>query len=205
MSIMDSLVKNMLLEVPACLFSVFFIYKMLTLNYKSKYGIIQTLILYAVGFGLMRIILDMWRQKSEEKLIKRITLINFIIGFIQIFMLLGIIQRNRFIFENNAYMITIISNMVILLGYIVVTEVFGEISRQQRKESEMEKLRVEKQYPYNYYQLAQKQEEEIRDIRHDLRNQLQTIQYMLKFGNKQEEKTGREMLEKLKKRVNHLE
>lgn len=178
---------------------------MLTLNYKPKYGIIQTLVLYTVGFGLMRIILDMWRQKSEEKLIKRITLINFIIGFIQIFMLLGLIQRNRFIFENNAYMITIISNMVILLGYIVVTEVFGEISRQQRKESEMEKLRVEKQYPYNYYQLAQKQGEEIRDIRHDLRNQLQTIQYMLKFGNKQEEKTGREMLEKLKKRVNHLE
>lgn len=202
---MDSLVKNMLLEVPACLFSAFFIYKMLTLNYKPKYGIIQTLVLYTVGFGLMRIILDMWRQKSEEKLIKRITLINFIIGFIQIFMLLGLIQRNRFIFENNAYMITIISNMVILLGYIVVTEVFGEISRQQRKESEMEKLRVEKQYPYNYYQLAQKQGEEIRDIRHDLRNQLQTIQYMLKFGNKQEEKTGREMLEKLKKRVNHLE
>lgn len=69
----------------------------------------------------------------------------------------------------------------------------------------MEKLRVEKQYQYNYYQLAQKQGEEIRDIRHDLRNQIQTIQYLLESGDEKQNKIGREMLENLKHRMNCIE
>lgn len=103
---------------------------------RSDYTYIEAYIGKIIEIPVMYIcfiVLDMWKQKSEEKLIKRITAINLVIGLIQIFMLFDLIQQNRFIFEENAFMITIISNMVILVGYIIITEVFGEISRQQKK------------------------------------------------------------------------
>lgn len=50
--------------------------------------------------------------------------------------------------------------------------------------------------------IAYKQAEKIRDIRHDFRNQIQTVQYLLRSG---EDKVGREMFNSLKKRVSDLE
>lgn len=153
---------------------------------------------------ILIIIWDMWRQKNKEKLIRYVMIINFVIGLIQLSMLFGLIQTNRSIFEDNAYMMTVISNMFLLIGYFIVTEVFEEISKQQQREKEMEKIKAERQYQYNYYQLAQRQGEEIRDIRHDLRNQLQTIQYLLESEDEKETEIGKEVFENLKKRVNSI-
>lgn len=158
-------------------------------------------ILFLPNMYLCIIMFDIWRRRNEDKLTKQIIMLNFIIGWIQFFMLYRMVQRQSIAFLDYAYVATVISNMALFIGYFMATEVFMEMSRQQQRKSEMEKLRAEKQYQYNYYQLAQRQGEEIRDIRHDLRNQLQAIQYLLKTGDEKGEQIGKEMLENLKQRV----
>ncbi len=173
-------------------------------SYSSTGTYISKILFFPILY-IIFLVWEIWQQKNKEKLTRYITGINIIIALIQLFMLLGMVQKSFSTFEQNRYSMTIISNLFLLLGYFIVTEVFGELIKQQEKESEMKKMKSERRYQYNYYRLAQKQGEEIRDIRHDLRNQLQTIQYMLKSRDEQGEKTGREMFEKLKERVDCLE
>ncbi len=173
---------------------------------QDGYALPEVYISKILFFPILYISFLVWEmQMNRERLTGYIVWINIIIALLQFFILFRIIQKNFPTFEENGYIMTIISNVFLLLGYFIVMEVFRELIRQQEKENEMEKMKSERRYQYNYYQLAQRQGEEIRDIRHDLRNQLQTIQYMLKSGDEQGAKAGKEMLEKLKKRVNHLE
>ena len=51
-------------------------------------------------------------------------------------------------------------------------EMFYQLIRQQRKQNDLEQKMLEKEYQYNYYKLAYTQGEELRDIRHDMKNQL---------------------------------
>lgn len=162
--------------------------------------IVYVSILY-MGFTIY----DILSLKRREKLMKYIVILNFAIGIIQILTVRWCVVRNFFISQKYIIPILITFNLILLVEYVLTTEVFGELLEQQKRTSELEKIKIERKYQYDYYQLVQKQGEEIRNIRHDLRNQLQTIQYMLEYGDEEGEKVGREMFEMLKKKVNHLE
>lgn len=128
-------------------------------------------------------------------------------GFFEIinhFLLKLCLNKNLIVGKTQISSITFIFSFVLVMEYFLTMEIFRESLEQKEKESELEQMRLKQKYEYDYYQFAQKQGEEIRDIRHDLRNQLQTIQYMLKYGNKKEEKIGKEMLEQLKIKLNYL-
>ena len=76
-------------------------------------------------------------------------------------------------------------------------EMFYQLIRQQRKQNDLEQKMLEKQYQYNYYKLAYTQGEELRDIRHDMKNQLQAMDYLLYSRSDEDRKTAEKMLENL--------
>ena len=76
-------------------------------------------------------------------------------------------------------------------------EMFYQLIRQQRKQNDLEQKMLEKEYQYNYYKLAYTQGEELRDIRHDMKNQLQAVHYLLYSENIADRKTAEQMLEDL--------
>lgn len=154
-----------------------------------------------IGFTIY----DILYQKRKEKVIRYIAVLNFTTGIVQIFLLKLCLEKNLLAEQNRISIVSFIFSLVLVMEYFLTIEVFRESLEQREKENELAQMKLKQKYEYDYYQFAQKQGEEIRDIRHDLRNQLQTIQYMLKFGEEQGEKIGKEMLESLKKRVNYLE
>ncbi len=152
-----------------------------------------------IGFTIY----DVLSQKRKETVIKYIAILNFITGSTQIFLLKLCMEKNIIIGKEQISFATFIFSFVLVMEYFLTIEVFRESLEQREKENELAQMKLQQKYEYDYYQFAQKQGEEIRDIRHDLRNQLQTIQYMLKYGNKKEERIGIEMLEQLKSRLNY--
>lgn len=79
-----------------------------------------------------------------------------------------------------------------------------EIIRQEKKKNEIERSRLEKQYQYDYYILAKEKAEQVRDLRHDMRNQLQTVQYLISSETEDEKNHAREMLKNLEEKVEKL-
>lgn len=85
-----------------------------------------------------------------------------------------------------------------------MTNMGYEMVRQQKKKNEMEQSLLEKQYQYDYYILAKEKAEQVRDLRHDMRNQLQTVQYLMCSEMEDEKKHAREMFENLEEKVKGL-
>lgn len=97
--------------------------------------------------------------------------------------------------------ISFIFSTVLMGGYIIVTELFRGKMLQQEKESELEQIRLETQYQYDLYRQALEQGEVLRDLRHDMRNQLQTMQYLVSTKEKQDREDAVKMLREMKKRM----
>lgn len=95
-------------------------------------------------------------------------------------------------------------SILLMLSYYIMTEMLYEILRQQKKKYELEQTFLEQKYQYNYYILAKEQAEQARDLRHDMRNQLQTIQYLMENETDKEKKHAEKMLKKLEKKVEKL-
>lgn len=98
-------------------------------------------------------------------------------------------------------MVTAFSCILVLLGYYLTTEMFYEIIRQEKKKIELEREKLEQKYQYDYYILARNHGEKSRDLRHDMRNQLQTVQYLLQAKEEEEKERAEEMLEKLRRKI----
>lgn len=111
------------------------------------------------------------------------------------------------VWENGTEYLVTISGfyaILVLIGYHITSEAFYEIIRQQEKKNELKQKMMERQYQYDYYMLAKEQAEQARDLRHDMRNQLQTVQCLMQNEDKKERQRAREMLEKLSDRVEGL-
>ena len=60
---------------------------------------------------------------------------------------------------------------------------------------------LEKRYQFDYYKLAYAKGEELRDIRHDIRNQLQAMEHLLHSEKREDKKRVEQMFVKLSDRV----
>lgn len=94
-----------------------------------------------------------------------------------------------------------IFSSVLMGGYIVVTEMFRIKMRQQEKEIELEQIRLKTRYQYDLYQQALEQGEQLRNLRHDMRNQLQTMQYLVGTKGKDGKDHALQMLDEMKNRM----
>ena len=97
--------------------------------------------------------------------------------------------------------ISFIFSSVLMGGYIIVTELFRGKMIQQKKENELEQIRLESNYQYELYCQAIKQGEILRDLRHDMKNQLQTMQYLISTDNDEDKEYAMKMLQEMKRRI----
>ncbi len=161
--------------------------------------IARTIYTFGAYFFIVIIQLVKNRKKSRElKLLVGISGVLAVCELVFLFFMLYLISENgtRYII-----MVTAFSCILMLFGYYLTTEMFYEIIRQQKKKTELERERLEQKYQYDYYILAREYGEKARDLRHDMRNQLQTVQYLLQAKEEDEKERAEEMLEKLKRKI----
>lgn len=91
----------------------------------------------------------------------------------------------------NGIMITAVGSLLLIGGFLVVNELFQQMLVQQKKQAELEQMVLEQEYQYDYYKKAHKQSEYMRDMRHDMRNQLQTVGALLQLDTPKDRECAR--------------
>ena len=111
-------------------------------------------------------------------------------------------QANASALTANAVVLSVFYSGVVIVGYFFVLQLFELVVQQQKKQSELEQISLERRYQYDYYQKAYTRSEEIRDMRHDMRNQLQAIQYLFQSEEEESRRRAEEMVNQLCEKVN---
>ena len=150
---------------------------------------------------IMFVAFELFLCRKDGKQLKGIMVLGIGLGMIQIITLNLLSNSNLEGMIEEKILITLIFSIIMIGGYLVVMEMFRAIQRQQKKQSELEQISLERRYQYDYYQKAYTRSEAIRDMRHDMRNQLQAIQY--RFHSEEEESRMRaeEMVNQLCEKI----
>ena len=127
---------------------------------------------------IILILYDLYIHRKDGKYIKSIMGLGIGLGVVQMVTLNLISSSNLKGMIEGKSIISMFFSMVMIGGYLVVMELFQSIQRQQQKQAKLEQMALERRYQYDYYQKAYTRSEAIRDMRHDMRNQLQAIQYL---------------------------
>lgn len=146
---------------------------------------------------IVYIVFELYINRKKERRLKHIIMLALSLGVVQMFILDILSKSNPAGMIENRISITIFFSIIMIGGYLVVMELFQSIQRQQQKQAELEKMALERQYQYDYYQQAYIRSEEIRDMRHDMRNQLQTIQYLFHSEEEDSRMRAEEMVNQL--------
>lgn len=159
--------------------------------------VIFTLIAY-----LFIIILELVINRNKSKDLRWAAILSAILVVCELIFFLALIYT---MWEKEGEYLAVIcsfSTVLVMIGYYITTEMFYEMIRQQEKKNELEQKLLEKQYQYDYYILAKEQAEKARDLRHDMRNQLQTVQHLIQMEGEKER--AQIMIEKLRERIEKL-
>lgn len=146
-------------------------------------------LIYVVGEAIVK------RKEEKQKIGIRVLAIVFAFVQLQILNVLG--QSNPEDMIESRIFITAIFSMIMIGGFFIVTEMYQSVLRQQEKQKELEQMALEKEYQYDYYKTAVAQGERLRDLRHDMRNQLQTVEYLIQSESEEDRKRAEEMVKKL--------
>lgn len=150
---------------------------------------------------LLSLVIEFVMNRHKGVLITAITGLGLAMAIIQWIIIDTLFTSNAGGILKDAVGISFIFSSVLMGGYIVVTELLRGKMKQQEKENELEQIRLETKYQYDLYCQALEQEEELRDLRHDMRNQLQTMQYLMTENSIEAKEDAMKMLRELKKRV----
>lgn len=143
---------------------------------------------------------EFWINRHQGTLIKMITGLGCAMAIVQWIILGAMFQTNAGGIIINAVTISFIFSTVLMVGYIVVMELYRAMIKRQEKKNELEQMRLETQQLYELYQQVLGQEEDLRNLRHDLKNQLQAIQYLITTENERER--ALQMLNELRNKIN---
>ncbi len=144
---------------------------------------------------------DFLMSHHKGRMIKAITGLGVLMALIQWLVLKVLFTVNAEGMVRDCIGVSFIFSSVLMTGYIVVTELFRAKLRQQEKKNELEQICLETEYQYELYQQALKQGEELRDLRHDMRNQLQTMEYLLSTKKEEDKEYAVKMLHEMKIRT----
>lgn len=150
--------------------------------------------LYNITIYLLVVILELFLQRKEEAELRIIVGLAIVLAGCQIAVMKNLFQVNSAGILNHILVLTMLYSGIVILGYFITMEMFYQLIRQQKKQNDLEQKMLEKEYQYNYYKLAYTQGEELRDIRHDMKNQLQAMHYLLYSENIEDRKTAEQML-----------
>ena len=161
--------------------------------------------LYNITAYLLVVILELYLQRKEEIKLRMVAGLTIVLAGCQITIMKYLFRVNADGILNHILVLTILYSGIVILGYFITMEIFYQLIRQQRKQNDLEQKMLEKQYQYNYYKLAYTQGEELRDIRHDMKNQLQAMDYLLYSRNDEDRKTAEKMLKNLTDKMTNAE
>lgn len=88
-----------------------------------------------------------------------------------------------FLQDNVKDIIKFLSSGCVLLIIFMMVYLYDSLSRIFIETTQAELIRAEKNYYYNQSQLLDKKNEEVRKIRHDIKNQLMVVESMIDEGN----------------------
>lgn len=157
--------------------------------------------IYNVTFYLFLTVLEYFLRKEERGLLKEVTFLPIILAVCQIVALLNLYLFNPTALIQYLVPMSGVYSGIIILGYFVTMEMFYQVVNQREKQNELEQQLLEKQYQYDYYLLAYEQGEQIRDLRHDIRNQLQAIQYLIGTEEGDGHERAEDMLKEMRNRM----
>lgn len=155
--------------------------------------------LYNVNLYLLVIALEYLLQKKKES--RYVYFLAVLLGVGQVFMMNCLYENDPFYLVNKASMFSLVYSMVIILGYFITREIYQQMVNKQKKQIELEQMEMESQYQYELYCKTVEKNEHIRDLRHDMRNQLQTARYLLNISKDDNKEKVETILFDLKEKI----
>ena len=203
-------VRNSILENLSCIaldfFNLLFVYPWMHLSLRADMKLSSKLLLgrnvYNLTMFLAITIVQLWLYRNKGKELKQITFLTAIFALCQILIFRHIFGVNYEGLTNYAATLSIVYSGGVILGYLIVTRLFQKVVMLMEKLHELEQRELERRYQYDYYQKAYTRSEEIRDMRHDMRNQLQAIQYLFQSEEEESRRRAEEMVNQLCGKVN---
>jgi hypothetical protein len=150
---------------------------------------------------LICVVLEFIRNRHKSGIMKIITGLGVVMAVMQLQILDTLSKANGEGMIRSRVGMSILFSFVLMGGYIVVMELFRAKIRQQEKENLLEQIQSETTYQCEYYCNALKQGEELRNIRHDMRNQIQAVQFLLNSKRKEDKKRVALILSEMKQRI----
>ena len=150
---------------------------------------------------LLCVVVEFIMSRHKGLLMKVITGLGVAMSLVQLLILDTLSRANGEGMMRSGVGMSILFSFVLMGGYIVVIELFRAKLRQQEKDNELEQIRMETQFQYDLYRKALKQGEDLRNLRHDMRNQIQTMQYLMRTKNGEDKAYAVRMLGEMKKRM----
>ena len=146
-------------------------------------------------------IIEFIKYLKEKKKISYIMGLGILISIVQLIILDTLAEANADGMITNRFIITIFLSFIVMGGYLIVTSLFKLVQTQQEKKNELEQIRYETEYQYDFYRSALQQGEELRNMRHDMKNQLQAIQFIRNSKSEEDRMRVHLILEEMKKRT----
>lgn len=146
-------------------------------------------------------LLNIWSSRKENNNKKAVAVLTALLALAQIiiFNMLAISNGNGLI--NSKVLNALVFSVVLMGNYYVLTTLYKHFSNSRQKKADLEKMALEMEYQYDIYQKAVKTGEQIRNLRHDLRNYLQTIRYLLNEDYNKDKNRALQVLEKVSEEI----
>lgn len=139
--------------------------------------------------------------RNKEKYNKFIVGLGISIGIVQFIIWTVLSKTNIWGMVDNQLIVTILFSFALMGGYGIVTRLYKNYCSQNKKANEIEQIRLEMQYQKNFYQNAVKQGEILKNIKHDIRNQLQTVNCFIHSNSQRDKKRAVELLDEIKRNI----
>lgn len=135
--------------------------------------------IFSILMYIFMIVLEMIFNREKSFLFQLISVLFFIFGFAELIILRSVCLSNQEGLRANFIILTVICSASIMLQYFVSMDIFHHVMLKNQRDAEIEQMKQERNYQYEYYLSAYQQSEQLRDMRHDMRNYLQTIQFLM--------------------------
>ncbi|MCQ2492041.1 MAG: hypothetical protein MJ087_03260 [Lachnospiraceae bacterium] len=176
-----------------------FYFDNLVLTFELTPRLIMSRVIYGMFFYLFMVVVEMiyYHKKAPEYM--PVFLVFLALGILEMGIFKCVVLLDSVGVSRHFVTLSGVSGISIILQYYLGLEILRSHIAKKEQDALMEEMQKEQDYHYESYQLANKQNEKLRDIRHDMNNYLQTI---LTLGEDEmtKEQAG-SMIEELKGKV----
>ena len=174
-------------------------YEEITINL-DYYFVFVMLLISDMLFLLFLLIVTIWRRK-ELWIHGNFRQLGIMLLFVSIHFLMVIVYYLDQSVLDNPRNQMIQTGFQLLLYFALIFNYFNALRTRKLMESEqaLRNLETEMEHNYQYYTLADEKFTEVSKLRHDILNQIQTVQYLLRNGENEQE--AREIMQRIEEQL----